>query len=221
MRYRYLNMPLRNCAVPEDITTWQWIFESPEYSPVLRSSKADLGGYINAVTKERLDFAEVKEHATHLSTALVRDYGLKPEDTVSLFSTNTVWYPVAMWAILRAGGRVNGASPAYTADEMAHALKTASTKFLFTLPASLDVALTAARQAGMPEKHIFLLQGKKDGLASLQELIERGKGYRPKPFYRIPASKTNKEVCGYLNFSSGTPLQRTLLDIASEEITDA
>jgi acyl-CoA synthetase (AMP-forming)/AMP-acid ligase II len=55
------------------------------------------------VTKERIDFAEVKEKATLLSSALTQEYGLKPGDTVSLFSTNTIWYPVAMWAILRAG----------------------------------------------------------------------------------------------------------------------
>ena len=38
-----------------------------------------------------------------LSSALVREYGLRPDDTISLFSTNTIWYPVAMWAMIRAG----------------------------------------------------------------------------------------------------------------------
>ena len=61
------------------------------------------GGYVNAATGERLNYIEVKQKATRISTALVREYGLKPGDTVSLFSSNTVWYPVAMWAALRIG----------------------------------------------------------------------------------------------------------------------
>jgi acyl-CoA synthetase (AMP-forming)/AMP-acid ligase II len=90
-------------VVPTDLTTWEWAFESPQYSPVIYASKDKLGSYINAVTKERIDFAEVKQKATLLCSALTQEYGLKPDDTVSLFSTNTIWYPVAMWAILRAG----------------------------------------------------------------------------------------------------------------------
>ena len=45
-----------------------------------------------------------------------------------------------MWAALRVGGCVNGASPAYNAEEMAYALKTAQSKVLLTLPSSLHVA---------------------------------------------------------------------------------
>jgi acyl-CoA synthetase (AMP-forming)/AMP-acid ligase II len=62
-----------------------------------------LSGYVNAVTRERLDWAQVKTKATQMSTALIREYGFKVSDTVSLFSTNTVWYPVAMWAVIRGG----------------------------------------------------------------------------------------------------------------------
>lgn len=85
------------------MTTWEWAFESPTHSPVVQHPVSKLGSYINAVTNERLNFAEVKLKATLLSAALVRDYGLRPDDTVTLFSTNTIWYPVAMWATLRAG----------------------------------------------------------------------------------------------------------------------
>lgn len=94
---------LTDSTVPKNLTTWEWAFESPEYSPVLRHPKKNLGSYINAITKERLDFADVKLKATLLSAALVTEYGLQPGDTVSLFSTNTIWYPVAMWATIRAG----------------------------------------------------------------------------------------------------------------------
>jgi 4-coumarate--CoA ligase len=99
---------------------------------------------------------------------------------------------------------VNGASPAYTVEEMAYALKTAKSKILLTLPASLDVALAAADKVGMSRKNVLLLQGTAEGFTNIQSLIENGKKHPPRLAYRIPPGMTNKEVCGYLNFSSGT-----------------
>lgn len=87
---------------------------------------------------------------------------------------------------------------------MTHALKTAKSRFLMTLPASLDVALTAAANAGIPQSHVFLLEGKTPEFTSIQELMQRGAEYTPDPPFRIARGKTNAEVCGYLNFSSGT-----------------
>ncbi|KIW22817.1 uncharacterized protein PV07_11078 [Cladophialophora immunda] len=191
-------------TVPEDITTWEWVFETKEFSPLYKTPREPLAGYVNAVTKERLDWAAVKTAATQLSTAWVKEYGFQPGETISLFSTNTIWYPIAMWAVIRAGGRVNGASPAYTAEEMTYALKIAKSRFLVTLPTSLDVALAAARNVGIPRHHVFLLEGKAEGCISIQDLMRRGEKYTPDPPYRVPRGKTNKDVCGYLNFSSGT-----------------
>ena len=102
------------------------------------------------------------------------------------------------------GGRVNGASPAYNVEEMTHALKTAKSKVLITLPSSLDVALDAARHAGIPQSNVLLLQGSKQGFTSIQQLMDIGAQSTPPAPYRIPKGKTNAQVCGYLNFSSGT-----------------
>jgi len=57
-----------------------------------------------------VSWADVKQHTTHLSTALVGKYGLKKGDTVALFSPNTIWYPVAMLGVNRVAGVVSGAS---------------------------------------------------------------------------------------------------------------
>ncbi|RVX66140.1 hypothetical protein B0A52_09869 [Exophiala mesophila] len=196
--------PHPDVDIPLDITTWEWLFEPGPYSPLYKSPAEPLAGYIDANTKERLDWAQVKTKATQLSTALVQQYGFRAGDTVSLFSTNTIWYPVAMWAVIRAGGRVNGASPAYNVEEMTHALKTAKSKVLITLPSSLDVALDAARHAGIPQSNVLLLQGSKQGFTSIQQLMDIGAQSTPPAPYRIPKGKTNAQVCGYLNFSSGT-----------------
>lgn len=109
-----------------------------------------------------------------------------------------------MWAVIRAGGRVNGASPAYTAEEMTHALKTANSKILMTLPNALPVALAAADTAGIPHGQVLLLEGTSQGFTNIQDLIEQGRSYTAPEPYRIPANTDNRKVCGYLNFSSGT-----------------
>lgn len=99
---------------------------------------------------------------------------------------------------------MNGASPAYNVEEMSHALKTAGTKFLMTLPASLDAAVAACTAVGIPKKHIFLLEGQHKEYKSIQDLMEAGKWCTPNPCHRIPSGKTNQQVCAFLNFSSGT-----------------
>ena len=191
--------------LPRDITTWQWLFESPTYSPLYRFPESQLGGYHNAITKETINWAQVKEYATHVSTALVKNYGLKDTETVALFSQNTIWYPIAMHATLRVGGKVSGASPAYNVEEMVYALKIADAKFLMTHPNSMEVAIEAAKQAGIPKEKIFLLEGKLEGYKNIEDLIAEGKkAGQPVPYYTIPKGKTNFDICGFLSFSSGT-----------------
>jgi acyl-coenzyme A synthetase/AMP-(fatty) acid ligase len=73
------------------------------FSPLKYSHRNKLGYYEDAATKERLDFVDVKEKAACLSTALVRRYRFRARDTVSLFSSNNIWYPVALWATVRVG----------------------------------------------------------------------------------------------------------------------
>ena len=192
--------------LPRDITTWQWLFEHPTYSPIHRYPEDKLAGYHNAVTKETLNWKQVKEVATYLSTALVKGHGLKEGDTVALFSQNTVWYPIAMHATMRVGGKISGASPAYNVEEMTYALQKGEAKFLMTHPNSMEVATKAAEKAGVPRKNLFLLEGKMDGYKTVQDLIEEGKKYGAEQvdYYRIPEGKTNFDICGFLSFSSGT-----------------
>jgi 4-coumarate--CoA ligase len=170
-----------------------------------RFPQDQLGGYHNAVTKETLNWQQVKDTATYLSTALVKNYGLKETDTVSLFSQNTIWYPIAMHATLRVGGKISGASPAYNVEEMTYALKTADAKFLMTHPDSMEVAVEAAKAAGIAKEKVFLLEGELSGYKNIKELIEEGKRAGEQvPYFTIPKGKTNFDICGFLSFSSGT-----------------
>lgn len=107
----------------------------------------------------------------------------------------------------RVGGVISGASPAYNVEEMTYALKTGQAKYLMTVPSSLDVAVPAAQNAGIPPERIFLLDGEKEGYTTVQQLIEMGQSYGPEgqvAAFSLPPGKTNAEICGFLSFSSGT-----------------
>ncbi|KDE76381.1 acyl-CoA synthetase [Aspergillus oryzae 100-8] len=105
------------------------------------------------------------------------------------------------------GAIISGASPAYNIEEMTYALKTGNAKFLMTVPAGMDVAVPAAREAGIPTERIFLLEGEKGEYISVQDLVRKGRSYGPTgqttPF-ELPRGKSNRDVCGFLSFSSGT-----------------
>lgn len=111
-----------------------------------------------------------------------------------------------MFGILRAGGVVSGASPAYNVEEMTYALKTGQARFLFTVPDSMAVAAEAAQKAGIPQNRVFLLEGRMNGFTTMSELLEQGRAYGSNQVeqFRLPVGKTNKDVCGFLSFSSGT-----------------
>jgi hypothetical protein len=89
-------------TVPEDVTIWEWLFDSST-SPLSQYKPSDIGGFTNAATKERIGYGVAKEYATKISTALVHKFGLGKGDVVALFSENTVWYPIAMFATNRVG----------------------------------------------------------------------------------------------------------------------
>lgn len=83
-------------------------------------------------------------------------------------------------------------------------MRIAESKILITLPSSLKVALDAADQVGLPRSHVLLLDGEVEGHVSIQQLMASSDGYRTSPPWRIPKGTTNKDICGYLNLSSGT-----------------
>lgn len=71
----------------------------------------------------------------------------------------------------------------------------------------MDVAIPAAQKAGIPRERIFLLEGEKEGYTTVKQLLDQGKSYGASgqvPPFKIPPGQTNKDICGFLCFSSGT-----------------
>lgn len=193
-------------TVPTNETIWSFLFDSP-FSPLTHQPASQIAGFTNAATKARISYAELKSHSTHISSALTLKHSFQPGDTVALFAPNTIWYPVALFAVLRAGGVVSGASPAYNVEEMAYALKTAKAKWLMTVPGSMGVARAAAEKAGLATERVILLEGEMDGMSTLEALVEEGKKLGEAgqvQAWKVPEGKRNGDVCAFLSFSSGT-----------------
>jgi long-subunit acyl-CoA synthetase (AMP-forming) len=90
---------------------------------------------------------------------------------------------------------------------MTFALRTAQAKVLMTAASALPVAIPAAKNAGIPQDRIILLEGKKAGFTTIQDLVALGESFGPSgqaQLFKIPTGQTNKDVCGFLSFSSGT-----------------
>lgn len=105
------------------------------------------------------------------------------------------------------GGMISGASPAYNVEEMTYTLRTAQAKILMTAESSLSVAIPAARNAGISQDRIILLEGQRKGFTTVKDLLDLGQNlgvHRQTAPFKIPSGQTNKDLCGFLSFSSGT-----------------
>ena len=59
--------------VPDNVTIWEWLFEeSSKYCPLAKYPEEQLAGFVDAATKERVSWKDVKSAAIFISTALTR-----------------------------------------------------------------------------------------------------------------------------------------------------
>lgn len=89
-------------------------------------------------------------------------------------------YITAVYGVHRLSGIVTPANAVYSAAEFQHQLVSSGAKAVITCPPLLDVALQAARGAGIPDSHVFIMDTPgyktKDGIphATIEDLISEG-----------------------------------------------
>lgn len=186
---------------------WDYLFNNKKYSFDSNDQPISPPAFINATTKESLTHEEIKAHSIHFSTALGQEFDLQPGDVVSICAGNPIWYPVAMFGLMRAGVIGALSSPGYGEEEMVHAFRTVGCKVIICDAGALATVVKAARKLGIGGERIVVLDTEIEGFRSVMELIavgERpGEGGRTKAF-QIPIGKRNSEFCSLLCFSSGT-----------------
>jgi acyl-coenzyme A synthetase/AMP-(fatty) acid ligase len=191
--------------VPTQIPLWDFLFTPSQYFKPINSPSSP-PSFINVLTNKSLTFQEVKEYSVYLSTVL-RNLGLEAGDVISICTPNSIWYPVALFGILRAGYLPALSSPAFGEDEMIHVFRTVGAKYVICYDENLDIVRKAARKCGIEEKGVLVLEGKAKEMTSVEDLVEEGRQLgeemQVEP-WRVPLGKKNSEVCAVLCFSSGT-----------------
>lgn len=86
---------------------------------------------LDAHSPRSYTFEQAKERTLDLARAFAAR-GLKEHDTVLVFSPNDMDYGPCLWATFRAGAVASCANPSYTADELAHQIRTGSYPSVFS-----------------------------------------------------------------------------------------
>lgn len=134
--------------------------------------------------------------------------GLAEGDVIAIYCKNSIWYPVVALSAVRVGAVACGVSPEYNTDELTSSLKLTKAKFIFTTRSVEGRARRAATRAAIPSKNVILLDGVPGSDdTTIQDLLRAGvdlpDSARAEP-YRLPAGKTNADICACLTLSSGT-----------------
>lgn len=137
--------------------------------------------------------------------------GLKQGEPVMLYTSNTLFFPVALLGVIMAGGIFTAANPAYTAREVAFQIENSGARFFICSESALDTGLEGAKQAGMGRERVFTidqgydtLDGKgkdRQGVRHWSKLMapaDKARGFQ----WRTGPDYTNDTIC--LNYSSGT-----------------
>ncbi|KAH7131712.1 CoA ligase [Dactylonectria estremocensis] len=192
--------------VPADQSLWYWLFESTK-SAIWRNPQSEVQGFTDVITQESINYLDLRRHATFLSTALSIYHDIQPGDVVIVCGRNSIWYPVATLSAVRLGAIACGVSPEYTVDELAFSLRVSKAKAIFATEDTLSKAYAAALKVGLKKENVILTSGTSDSTPSIQSLLKKVQdpsNVQEASHYRIPEGKTNRDVCAFLCFSSGT-----------------
>ncbi|KAI0080345.1 amp dependent CoA ligase [Panus rudis PR-1116 ss-1] len=191
--------------IPDDLTIPQFLLDSRH--PVRPLNAKGNPWFIEELTGRAIGLEEVRARTYGLANALSARWKIGNEDVVCIFSPNHVYYPISVWAVHRLGAIVTGANPAYTADELTYQLTATKAALLITHTASLSSALTAARDAGISQDRIVLIDSpeKPDGqFLTLDALVQEGLAQGPTFVEPRLSPGEARTKLALLNFSSGT-----------------
>lgn len=194
---------LTHATVADDTLIWQFLFESqiPRYRPKLT------GSFRDGIADEALPFSQLKNHILYLSSMLSLAKSLRPQDNVAIVGTNTIWYPIAVFASIRLGATVSAMSPEYNAKELIDCFRKASTKMVFSAMSCLGQVNAACAHVGISPRSIVVIDGQASGYDSLQDLTKKGMalgGSGQVAEHKLSKGESNSQTCAFLSFSSGT-----------------
>lgn len=114
------------------------------------------------------------------------------------------------YAVHRLSGILTPANAAYSAHELEFQLKSAGAKAVFTCLPLLETTLQAAKAAGIPNKHVYIMElpkeltgGKTVPFKTVDQLIEAGQKLKKLEPLRWSKGQGARQTA-FLCYSSGT-----------------
>ncbi|KAF2846727.1 phenylacetyl-CoA ligase-like protein [Plenodomus tracheiphilus IPT5] len=178
-------------------------------------------GYSNnpftcGLTGKTYNSLDVRDRVDYLARGLAKELGFEPnkgtewDKVIAVFSVNTLDTLPLAWATHRLGGLQTPANAAYSAAELEYQLKNSGAKALFTCVPLLATAREAAKNSGIPENRIYILEvpeqlvGKTpSGMKTVDDFIREGqKLERLEPL--ILQKGDGAKRTAFLCYSSGT-----------------
>jgi acyl-CoA synthetase (AMP-forming)/AMP-acid ligase II len=170
------------------------------------------------LTGKTYSSVEVRKRIDWLAQGLAKELGFHPnkgsewDKVIAVFSVNTIDTLPLAWATHRLGGIQSPANAAYSADELAYQLKNCGAKALFTCVPLLETACKAAKNSGIPDNRIYILdlpkqatggKGAPSGMKTVDDFINEGKKLGElEPLNWAPGDGAKKTA--FLCYSSGT-----------------
>ena len=156
--------PFPDVVIPEIALTPFVLLKAPE-----RNGKAAL---IDGQSGRIVSYSELVDSIARVAASLAKR-GFKKGEVFGILSPNCPEYAIAFHAIASLGGITSPVNPLYTGDEAAHQLKDSGARFLVTVPAFLEKATSAAREAGIEEVFVFEKAGGEiDGATPFSSLLD-------------------------------------------------
>jgi long-chain acyl-CoA synthetase len=127
--------PLRPwiASYPEGIAWDAQIDTRPVHEQVLAACARNPSGVALDFLGGTTTFGELARKIIALAGALQRQFGIGKGSRVALMLPNTPFYPIAYYAVLRAGGTVVNCNPLYTVHELSHITSNAGADVMITL----------------------------------------------------------------------------------------
>lgn len=164
------------------------------------------GSALSDVPTKPYTFRQLKDHVKCLASGLVKA-GLQPGDRLMLIAPESIYTPVVMYATIAAGGVFTARTPGFTADQHAYFFDHSKPRVLLASSEDMNIALAAARQAGLSDIRAFVYDGLLPAEATPTELpnwdtLYDEQGGRSYEWERL-SSKKDLEKTVLIDYTSG------------------
>ncbi|KAL3457962.1 hypothetical protein BJX64DRAFT_302297 [Aspergillus heterothallicus] len=159
---------------------------------------------------KNFSLAQAEVYVKQIASGLEK-LGLRPNDKVLLYSNNSLYFPVLLWAVLAGRCVFTAAAPSASITELEYQLRDSDAKLLLAGPDQVPVALDAASKIGLREDQVYLFCDPEDVVEQKAQHIRPWTDiWRPAAeaqswtWKRIDSLREAQETTAIINYSSGT-----------------